>query len=297
MHKKQFLKYIEYQKKYSPHTVNSYATDLNDFYSFCISNNLTESESEIVSDYKTIRKWIAFLSSQSLSSKTVNRKLSTLRSFYNFLLREKLITFNPVLKITRLKTEKKLPGFISEEKMDILQTGIDFSDNFEGVRNRLMVEMLYGTGIRRAELINLLLKDVDTRKKNIKVTGKRNKQRIIPFPDNLSDVINKYLILRNEVLNNNNEYFFITKKGNKIYPNLVYRTVNKYIGLISTQKKRSPHTLRHTYATHLLNNGADINAVKELLGHANLSATQIYTHNTFEKLNKIYKQAHPRAKK
>jgi len=296
MHKKRFLKYIEYQKKYSSLTVNSYATDLNSFYAFCFDNNYIKTENEIISDFKIIRKWIAFLSSQELSAKTINRKLSTLRSFYNFLLRENVIDSNPVLKITRLKTEKKLPEFISDEKMDFLLDSPVFKEDFEGIRNHLLIEMLYGTGMRRAELINLSVKDVDLNKKNVKVTGKRNKQRIIPFPDSLALLINKYISVR-KTIETNSHFLFITKTGKQIYPNLVYRTVNKYISFVSTQKKRSPHTLRHTYATTLLNNGADINAVKELLGHANLSATQIYTHNTFEKLNRIYKQAHPRAKK
>ncbi len=296
MHKKRFLKYIEYQKKYSSLTVNSYANDLNSFYSFCLFNNFIDSEDEIVKDYKQIRKWIAWLSSQRLSSKSINRKLSTLRSYYNFLQREKLIETNPVLKITRLKTDKNLPKFISAEKMDLLLDSSVFSEDFEGVRSRLIVELLYGTGMRRAELINLLLKDIDFENKTVKVTGKRNKQRIIPFPDKLSEIIKKYLLFRKDI-HTNSDFLFITKSGKEIYPNLVYRTAVKYISLISTQKNISPHTLRHTYATQLLNNGADINAVKELLGHANLSATQIYTHNTFEKINRIYKQAHPRAKK
>ncbi len=296
MHKKRFLKYIEYQKKYSSLTVNSYATDLNSFYTFCSDNKYTETENDIVSDYRIIRKWIAFLSSQKLSARTINRKLSALRSFYNFLLRENLIDSNPVIKITRLKTEKKLPEFISDEKMDFLLDSPVFNEDFEGLRDHLLIEMLYGTGMRRAELINLSVNDINFEKKNIKVTGKRNKQRIIPFPDSLIFLIDKYLKERKNIETESN-FLFITKTGKQIYPNLVYRTVNKYISFVSTQKKKSPHTLRHTYATTLLNNGADINAVKELLGHANLSATQIYTHNTFEKLNRIYKQAHPRAKK
>jgi len=296
MHKKRFLKYIEYQKKYSSHTVNSYATDLNNFYTFCFDNEFIKSDDEIISDYKIIRKWIAFLSSQKLSSKTINRKLSTLRSFYNYLMREGLIESNPLVKISGLKTEKKLPEFVSDEKMKLLLDSSVFNKNFEGVRSQLIIEMLYGTGIRRAELINLKVNDIDLNKKTLKVTGKRNKQRIIPFPVNLAELINKYLLLRKEI-EIDNEFLFLLKTGKQIYPNLVYRVVNKYISFISTQKKKSPHTLRHTYATSLLNNGADINAVKELLGHANLSATQIYTHNTFEKLKRTYKQAHPRAKK
>jgi integrase/recombinase XerC len=296
MHRERFLKYIEFQKKYSSHTLNSYATDLNDFFQFCSENDFIDSENEIVSDYKIIRKWVAYLSSHNLSPKTINRKLSTLRSFYNFLLRKELIDINPVLKVTRLKTEKKLPEFITGDKMDLLLDSPVFPDNFEGMRDRLIIEMLFGTGMRRAELIGLTIENINLAKKNIKVTGKRNKQRIIPFPYSLTDLLNKYLTERNNS-ETVHDFLFITKSGKQIYPNLVYRVVNKYISFISTQKKKSPHILRHAYATAMLNNGADINAVKELLGHANLSATQIYTHNTFEKLNRIYKQAHPRAKK
>ncbi len=296
MHKKSFLKYIEYQKKYSSHTVISYANDLNEFSLFCFENKFIASEEDIVTDYKIIRKWIAQLSSEGHSPVSINRKLSTLRSYYNFLQRENLIDTNPVLKISRLKTEKKLPEFVSEERLNLLLDGNVFSDDFEGMRDALIMELLYDTGMRRSESINLKISDIDFGKNVLKVTGKRNKQRIIPFPNSLSAVLKKYLDFRDEI-NSDNDFLLITDSGKQIYPNLVYRTVKKYIALVSTQKKKSPHTLRHSYATHLLNNGADINSVKELLGHANLAATQIYTHNTFEKLNRIYKQAHPRAKK
>ena len=296
MHKKSFLKYIEYQKKYSSNTVNSYANDLNAFFAFCFDNNFIKSQDEIISDYKIIRKWIAKLSSEGLNSKSINRKLSTLRSYYNFLQRENLIDFNPVSKISRLKTEKKLPDFVSEERLNLLLDGNIFQDNFEGTRDNLILELLYGTGMRRAELINLKITDIDFVKENIKVTGKRNKQRIIPFPGKISVILKKYIEYRNKI-DSDNDFLIITKSGKQVYPNLIYRTVKKYLALVSTKKKKSPHTLRHSYATHLLNNGADINSVKELLGHANLAATQVYTHNTFEKLNRIYKQAHPRAKK
>ncbi len=296
MYKKRFLKYLETQKKYSSHTLDSYNTDLSGFYQFCFENDFISSENEIISDYKIIRKWVVYLSSENMSARTINRKLSALRSFYNYLLKNGLVEQNPLLKISYLKTEKKLPEFMPGDKMNLLLDSPVFEDDFEGIRSRLMIEMLFGTGMRRAELINLRLENVDLHKQNLKVTGKRNKQRIIPFPERMTDLITEYLHERNR-FQTEHSYFFITNSGKQLYPNLVYRTVHKYIALISTQKKKSPHTLRHSYATAMLNNGADINAIKELLGHANLSATQVYTHNTFEKLNRIYKQAHPRAQK
>ncbi len=297
MHKEKFLKYLEFRKKYSLHTVNSYARDLNQFETFCTENLQDIPNNGIVTDFKIIRRWIASLAESNNSSRTINRKLSTLKTFYNYLMREGIVKSNPVSKIIRPKTEKKLPEFVSEEKINILlDSGDLFDDDFEGVRNKLILEFLYGTGMRRAELIGIKIFDIDIDMVTVKVTGKGNKQRIIPFPKVFVSLIQRYLELRSEIMTET-DAFFITKSGKAIYPNLVYRVVTKNISYVSSLKKRSPHTLRHSYATHLLNNGADINAVKELLGHANLSATQIYTHNTFEKLNKIYKQAHPRAKK
>lgn len=294
MHRKKFLKYLEFQKKYSLHTINSYACDIEQFQLFCTENKFILFEDEIISDYKVLRKWIAALSSDSISSRTINRKLSSLKTYYNFLIREGLIQNNPVSKIIRPKTKQNIPEFISNDNINLLLDSDIFSDDFEGIRDRLIIELLYCTGIRRAELIGLRIKDLDNN--TIKVTGKRNKQRIIPYPKTLNNLLKEYLIKKEEI-NTDSEHMFLTNSGKQIYPKLVYRIVNKYISYFSSVKKKSPHILRHTFATHLLNNGADINAVKELLGHANLSATQIYTHNTFEKLNKIYKQAHPRAKK
>ena len=236
------------------------------------------------------------LSSENISSRTINRKLSSLNTYYNFLIREGFIQNNPIAKIVRPKSKKNIPEFISDDNINLLLDSDIFSEDFEGIRDRLIIELLYCTGIRRAELIGLSLNDVDLDNTTLKVTGKRNKQRIIPYPKNLNTVLNKYLLRRKEI-NFVSDHLLLTNSGKQVYPNLVYRVVNKYISYFSSVKKKSPHILRHTFATHLLNNGADINAVKELLGHANLSATQIYTHNTFEKLNKIYKQAHPRANK
>ncbi len=296
MHRKKFLKYLEFQRKYSLHTINSYACDIEQFQCFCTENKFILSEDEIVSDYKVLRKWIAVLSSDNISSRTINRKLSSLKTYYNFLIREGLIQNNPVSKIIRPKTKKNIPEFISNDNINLLLDSDIFSDDFEGIRDRLIIELLYCTGIRRAELIGLRIKDLDFDNNTIKITGKRNKQRIIPYPKTLNNLLKEYLIKKEEI-NTDSEHLLLTNSGKQIYPKLVYRVVNKYISYFSSVKKKSPHFLRHTFATHLLNNGADINAVKELLGHANLSATQIYTHNTFEKLNKVYKQAHPRAKK
>lgn len=296
MHRKKFLKYLEFQKKYSLHTINSYACDIEQFQYFCTENKFILSEDEIVSDYKVLRKWIAVLSSDNISSRTINRKLSSLKTYYNFLIREGLIQNNPVSKIIRPKTKQNIPEFISNDNINLLLDSDIFSDDFEGIRDRLIIELLYCTGIRRAELIGLRIKDLDFVYNTIKVTGKRNKQRIIPYPKTINNLLKEYLIKKEEIYTDS-EHLLLTNSGKQIYPKLVYRVVNKYISFFSSVKKKSPHILRHTFATHLLNNGADINAVKELLGHANLSATQIYTHNTFEKLNKIYKQAHPRAKK
>lgn len=297
MHKEKFLKYLEFRKKYSPHTINSYALDINQFNNFCTETYNINSEQEIVTDFKIVRKWIATLALNNNTSKTINRKLSSLRSYYNYLMKEGLVSSNPIIKVVRPKIEKKLPEFVSEDNINILLDSAElFNNDFEGARDKLIIELLYGTGIRRAELIGIKISDIDLQKNIIKVTGKGNKQRIIPFPKILVVAFENYLFYRNEILTETDS-LFITKNGKLIYPNLVYRVVTKYISFVSSIKKRSPHTLRHSYATHLLNNGADINAVKELLGHANLAATQIYTHNTFEKLNKIYKQAHPRAKK
>jgi len=296
MYRDQFFKYLEFQKKYSIHTIKSYATDINQFYNYCTENELLINNENIVYDFKIIRKWIADLSSNNISTRSINRKLSSLKTFYNYLIREGHIKSNPVTKLIRPKTKKNLPEFISDQNMNQLIDSYIFNDSFEGIRDRMIIEILYCTGIRRAELLGMDINDIDLVGCTIKVTGKRNKQRIIPFPKLLSATLFDYLEKREEV-NPDISDFIITNSGKKAYPKLIYRVVNKYTSYFSSVKKKSPHILRHTFATHLLNNGADINAVKELLGHANLSATQVYTHNTFEKLKKVYKQAHPRAKK
>jgi len=245
---------------------------------------------------KIIRSWIVSLMEKDLSALSVNRKISTLKSYFKFLLREGYVNANPMDKISSPKASKKLPLFIEEKQINNLIDDYSFGNDFLGVRNKTIIEMFYNTGIRLAELINLENNSVDLYNNTVKVLGKRNKERIIPFNATFVDSLKEYIQLRDKEFKNlAHDYFFVTDKGNKLYQKFVYRIVNKYLTLVTTIEKKSPHILRHTFATHLLNRGADLNAIKELLGHANLSATQVYTHNTFKKLKTIYKQAHPRA--
>jgi integrase/recombinase XerC len=231
-----------------------------------------------------------------ISARTVNRKITTLKSFFKYLIRESIITDNPMIKIISPRISKRIPAFVEKDKMDILFDKIDFGEDFEGVRDKLIVGIFYMTGMRLSELVNLTLFDVDLQKRLIKVLGKRNKERLIPFTVSMEKPIIDYLKLRSEVISDSeNKFFFLTKKGEKIYQKLVYRIINHYLGIVTTLDKKSPHVLRHTFATHMLNNGADLNAIKELLGHSNLAATQIYTHNTIEKLKNVYKLSHPKA--
>jgi len=247
-------------------------------------------------NYLQIRSWLVEMMEQKITSRSINRKITTLKSFYKFLIREGAIEENPMNKIIAPKMSKRLPVFVEKEKMDLLFDKVDFGEGFEAARNKLIVELFYMTGMRLSELVNLKLHDIDLPQQTIKVLGKRNKERIIPFSRSLEKQIASYLDLRNEMKNiYDSDYLFLTEKGKKIYQKLVYRLINYYLSIVTTLDKRSPHVLRHTFATHMLNNGADLNAIKELLGHANLSATQVYTHNTIEKLKTVYKQAHPKA--
>ncbi len=289
-----FLEYLKHEKRYSTHTLTSYQTDLRQFSNFCKENNLIDNCKD--ANFKIIRSWIATLSDCEISPQSIRRKLTTLRSFYKYLQKEEIITTNPAIKVIPPKISKKLPMFIENEQINNLLDKFEFGNDFDGTRNKLVIEIFYNTGIRRSELINLKTIDVDTENFSIKVLGKRNKERIIPFNKNLVNLINQYKEKREELERVTDfNYFFLTKKGNKLYEKLVYRIVKAYLELITTIEKKSPHILRHTFATHMLNNGADLNAIKELLGHSNLSATQIYTHNTFEKLKNIYNKSHPRA--
>jgi integrase/recombinase XerC len=243
-----------------------------------------------------IRAWIVSLMDAGIKPVTVHRKISCLRVFFRYLRKEGVIKGDPLEKVVLPKRKKSLPVFVSEQSLDNLLDSNDFGNGFTGIRNRTIIEMLYLTGMRRAELIGLRMPDVDLQGGQVKVTGKRNKQRIIPLTKPFTGRLMDYLAMRNEnEAGAGSEWFFITDKGNKLYDKYVYNIVNHYLTLVTTIEKKSPHILRHSFATHMLNRGADLNVIKEFLGHANLSATQIYTHNTFEKLKKIYKQAHPRA--
>lgn len=230
------------------------------------------------------------------TARTTNRKISSLKTYFRYLLKEGVVTVNPLSKVLTPKLEKRLPVFVNERQMDHLLDDIEFGDDFSGFRNQMIIETFYNTGARLSELINLKVADVDINQRTIKVLGKRNKERIIPFNLLYCDLLSNYLKVRqDEFPDDRSGWVFLTDKGNKAYPRMVYRIVTRFLSMVTTSDKKSPHVLRHTFATHMLNQGADLNAIKELLGHANLSATEVYTHNTFEKLKSVYKQAHPRA--
>lgn len=291
-----FLKYLQYEKRVSPNTLLAYQTDLQQFENF-IGKNFPESTIQDA-EYNLVRSWIVELVESGLEPPSVNRKIACLRSFYKHLLREEVVTKDPTMKIRVLKTKKKLPSFIKETEVDktLDQPETPFENTFVGWRNRLILELFYATGIRLSELINLREASVDRRSRTIKVLGKRNKERVIPFPTNIVSILEEYIKIRNrEVDMKDHSYLFVTEKGERCYPVLIYRMVKKYLDENTTAEKKSPHVLRHTFATHLLNKGAEINAVKDLLGHSSLAATQVYTHNSMEKLKKVFEQAHPKA--
>jgi integrase/recombinase XerC len=292
LYKDEFLSYLRFEKRYSVYTIESYKNDLSQYYAFCLEAGLKD----IVLDHSIIRMWIVSLLENGITPRSVNRKLSTLKTFSKYLIREGILKSNPLEKVLKPKMSRRIPSFVDQEKLnDVLDT-FDFGENYLGIRNQVIIEILYQTGIRRSELVGLKTTSLDFQENNLRVLGKRNKERIIPFSPDLSKKIKTFMNLRfKQFPGVVEESLFLTSDGEPIYPKLVYRLVHQFLKMVTTLEKRSPHLLRHTFATHLLNKGADINAIKELLGHANLAATQVYTHNTFEKLKGIYKQAHPRA--
>ena len=292
MHLDRFYTYIQHEKRFSPHTLTAYKTDLLQFFAFADAE-----ANASFTDVFLVRNWIVHLMDKQNDARSVNRKISSLKTYFKFLLREKLIADNPMSKIQSPKTAKKLPTVIREENISqLLDSKENFEDSFSGTRDKLVIELLFGTGIRLAELLGLAETDISWYENTIKVTGKRSKERIVPLNKELLLLTKEYLsVKKSKNFDNNSSNLIVTDTGNRPYPKLIYRIVQKYLGYITTQNKKSPHVLRHTFATTLLNNGADLNAIKELLGHANLSATQVYTHNSVERLKLIYKQAHPKA--
>ncbi|MBI3219720.1 MAG: tyrosine-type recombinase/integrase [Bacteroidetes bacterium] len=289
-----FLKYLQFEKRYSPKTVISYETDLTQFEQF-LSEHYDGAKAQ-EANYGLVRSWIVQLVEQKLGATSVNRKIACLRSYYKFLMRQGLIEKDPMQKIKVLKSPKKLPHFVNESDTVKLLDNVVFSSDHEGLRDQLILELFYGTGMRLSELINLKENRVHINDRTLRVLGKRNKERVIPFTAHLATLITNYLRIRNKEINQQDHgLLLVTSTGEPLYPMLVNRIVKKYMKLFTSVEKKSPHVLRHTYATHLLNKGAEINAVKDLLGHSSLAATQVYTHNTMDKLKKVFEQAHPKA--
>jgi len=306
----QFIQYLQFEKRFSPHTITAYQNDLHQFFSYTAASGQTDADpataEQKINDlicnlsrvtYQDIREWVVQLMNDEQAAKSINRKISCLRTFFKFAMREGVITHNPASKIQAPKIPKRLPVVVETDKIVSLLNSTElFSDDFTGLRDKLVIELLFGTGIRLAELVGLKETDVNLYEGTIKVLGKRNKERIVPINTELRLLLAQYIeVKKSENFNNNSLTLLVTTKGANAYSKMIYLIVQKYLSYISTQDKKSPHVLRHTFATSLLNGGADLNAIKELLGHANLSATQIYTHNSVERLKSIYKQAHPKA--
>jgi len=291
-----FISYLGLEKNYSKHTINAYEKDMIAFSGFCRDNYDTSSIDAV--DYSLIRSWIVLLVNNGISNRTINRKIASLKAYYRFLQKIGEISASPLAKHKALKTTKKVEVPFSEKEMEKVLLEIPFGNDFEGARDKLIIDLLYSAGIRRAELVNIKLQDVNGANNTLKVFGKRNKERILPLLPATNPLLETYLLFRSKLEKiQDPEYLFLTKKGLKIYETLVYRTINKYFSLVSPKVKKSPHILRHTFATHLLNRGADLNSVKELLGHSSLASTQVYTHNSIAELKKVHLMAHPRNKK
>ena len=288
-----FLKHLQFEKRVSLNTLKSYKNDLNQFFEFYKNYAKVDTLKEV--DKRAIRSWVIELSLKDLSNRTINRKIASLKSFFKFLIKRKIININPTNNIHALKTNQPLPHFIKEKDIKYLFDNITFKNDFNGNRDLLILELLYGTGIRISELINLKTKDLDNHKKEIKVLGKRGKERIIPLNNSAFAQTIKYEKFKEKLNYKNKEYFLCTEKGEKIYPMLISRVVKNNLSSLINSEKYNPHLLRHTFATHILNKGADLNSIKELLGHESLAATQVYTHNSIEKLKETFRKSHPKA--
>lgn len=289
-----FLDYIQAEKRYSIHTLQSYGKDLEQFQVFLHLQYALDDVTR--ASFAQVRSWIVHLMNEGQSARSVNRKISTLRSYYKFLMKKGKLRSNPTEGVQGPKTPKRNPAFVPATHMNTLLDQLQFPEGYEGQRDRMIIELFYFTGMRLSELIGLKEMDIDTYHQTIRVLGKRNKERLIPMSPVLQQRLQEYIRLRHETFGSGAEAFlFLTAKGKKMYPKMVYNLVNAALGAVTTVEQKSPHVLRHTFATHMLNNGADINAIKEILGHASLAATQVYTHNTLEKMKQVYKKAHPKA--
>jgi integrase/recombinase XerC len=287
-----FLEYLQYEKRYSHHTIRNYASDLVQLKKYL--KDEFEQEDVSVSSHIQLRSWTVSMSESEANPSTIKRKISAVKAYFKWLKKFHGLQLDPTVKLILPKSPKRLPVYVEEEQMEQLSTLGLFPDTFEGLRDRAIIEMFYHTGIRCAELIGLKVFDVDIQRSTIKVLGKRNKERLIPVGEGLLSVLSEYLAKRSDLnVLKDMEVFFLTKRGLKLYPRLVYDVVNTYLGNVSSLRKKSPHVLRHTFATHMLNRGADLNAIKEILGHASLAATQVYTHNSVEKLKNIHRESHP----
>jgi len=286
-----FFKYLKFEKRCSDHTITAYKKDLFQFAEFIAADRGYFDVKKI--GRKDVRAWVVSLSEKGYLSKTISRKVTSLKSFYKFLMRRGVVDKTPADAVIVPKMSKKLPYFLDEKSINSLLDNGYFKNDFEGIRDKLIISLFYDTGIRLSELKTL--KDMDIREKefSIRVLGKNNKERIIPYPRSMENLVSEYLLIRNKIKSGSFPFFFVTLKGKPLYDKLIYRVVEKYLSIVTTLEKKSPHVLRHTFATHLLNRGADLNAVKELLGHSNLVATQVYTHTSMEKINRVYKQSHP----
>ena len=297
MEYQRFLEYLSYEKRFSPHTVTAYKTDLKQFSTYLQQQYGLQDWNEVRALY--IRSWVVSLLDAGQTERTINRKLSSLKTFFKFLLRREVISDNPMVKVQAPKVGKRLPAFVRQENMEQLMNGaIQFPPSFEGVRDQTILQLFYTTGIRRAELLDLSTDSINWASGQLKVKGKGGKERLIPLLPELQAQLRAYLEVRGETwAESTEEALFLTNKGTRVYPKYVYNIVQRYLAQVTTLEKKSPHVLRHSFATHLANNGADLNAIKELLGHSSLAATQVYTHNSIERLKDVYQQAHPRGKK